>query len=551
MRLRLLSLAILIIALLAAPSGAAAAEPTKSDNMTHVGNFPYELRWDTTNSAGTDLEFATMTVSGPEAPPVVPAVKAPTIRKAKKSKRSKKRYASCMKKARKIKSKSKRKRAQKKCRKYKPSKKASKSAADVDPATPGVQRTYAFLGSYTNGLQIFDVSDSDKPVQVGHYDCGISQGDVQVFTRPDLGGRTFVAYAADDGYSFVGDSQCALDADALGFDSTGKNGSGTFIADVTDPAHPKTVSFVFFDKGSHNQTVHPSGKYLYNSNSDLATDTSPGIEVVDITDLAKPVETAVLDITPMPGLGSDSHDIAFSADGTRAYSAAVSQGLVIDTSDPAKPSIISSIFDPAVNVWHQAETITANVPGLGERTILVGSDEFGGATGTGQCPNGALHMYDITGPLEAAPVKLGTFNIGEARATDEALGTCTSHVFQLHREQNLMIIAWYSAGTRVLDITEAAGVAFGAQGAGFKEIAYGWFPDSNVWATKAPTASRDKPFTIYANDHTRGLDAWKLDPTKPATRSSNSAKITFTPAALQKPLQRGRTLAGFVCMLGR
>lgn len=544
MRLARLPLSLLILVLPPLP-GATAAEPHKSANFTHIGNFPYTLRYDSKDSGGTDLEFATLTIAGPTAPPTTPIVTIPGVKKPK-AKKKKQTYAACMKKAKKVKNKRKRAAAQKKCRKLK--KKAKKSAIDVDGTKAGVQHTYAFLGTYNNGLQIFDISDQDKPVQVGHYDCGISQGDVQIFTRPDLGGRTFVAYAADDGYSFMADSKCATDADALGFDASGKQGSGTFIADVTDPTNPRTVSFVYFAKGSHNQTVHPSGKYLYNSNSDLATDTSPGIEVVDLTDLVKPKDVFVMPITVRPGLGSDSHDISFNADGTRAYSAAVSQGLVIDTTDPTKPKIISSIFDPAVNVWHQAEIITANVPGIGERTILVGSDEFAGAAGTGQCPNGALHMYDITGPLEAAPVKLGTFNIGEARATDAPIANCTSHVFQLHREQNMMIIAWYAAGTRVLDITEAAGVAFGAQGAGFKELGYGWFPDSDVWATKAPFASRDKPFNIYANDHFRGLDVWKFDPTKPAARSGRASKITFTPAALEKPATGG-TLARFVCML--
>ena len=36
-------------------------------------------------------------------------------------------------------------------------------------------------------------------------------------------------------------------------------------------------------------------------------------------------------------LGSESHDITFNADGTRAYSAALSQTLVLDTTDPANP----------------------------------------------------------------------------------------------------------------------------------------------------------------------------------------------------------------------
>ena len=51
---------------------------------------------------------------------------------------------------------------------------------------------------------------------------------------------------------------------------------------------PKTVSFVEVKQGSHNGTVHPSGKYYYNSNSDLITSPVPAVEIADITDITKP-----------------------------------------------------------------------------------------------------------------------------------------------------------------------------------------------------------------------------------------------------------------------
>ena len=116
-------------------------------------------------------------------------------------------------------------------------------------------------------------------------------------------------------------------------DGTGKN--GTFIADVTDPLHPKTVSFVEVPQGSHNQTVHPSGNYLYNSNSDLITSLAAGDR--DLRHLrpgARRRPSASWRCPPRPGLGTESHDITFNDDGTRAYSAALSQGVIIDTTRP-------------------------------------------------------------------------------------------------------------------------------------------------------------------------------------------------------------------------
>src|SRR5687767_4041347 len=40
---------------------------------------------------------------------------------------------------------------------------------------------YALAGSYSNGLQVFDITDPQKTHLVGVYDCGITQGDIQVF----------------------------------------------------------------------------------------------------------------------------------------------------------------------------------------------------------------------------------------------------------------------------------------------------------------------------------------------------------------------------------
>ena len=138
-------------------------------------------------------------------------------------------------------------------------------------------------------MQIVDISNPDDAQIVSTYDCGVTQGDVQVFRQADEPGRTFVGYASDTFGD--GTSTCYREAQALGFDmlkddGTGKN--GTFIADVTDPLHPKTVGFVEVGQGSHNQSIHPSGNYLYNSNSDLITSIQPAIEVFDISDPGAP-----------------------------------------------------------------------------------------------------------------------------------------------------------------------------------------------------------------------------------------------------------------------
>ena len=47
-------------------------------------------------------------------------------------------------------------------------------------------REYALAGSYNNGMQIVDITDPQTAQIAAVYDCGVSQGDVQVFRQEDL-----------------------------------------------------------------------------------------------------------------------------------------------------------------------------------------------------------------------------------------------------------------------------------------------------------------------------------------------------------------------------
>src|SRR5215210_1850726 len=58
-------------------------------------------------------------------------------------------------------------------------------------------RKYAFAGSYKNGLQIVDITRPRKARIAAVYDCGVTQGDVQVFRQRDERRRTFVTYTSD------------------------------------------------------------------------------------------------------------------------------------------------------------------------------------------------------------------------------------------------------------------------------------------------------------------------------------------------------------------
>jgi hypothetical protein len=396
---------------------------------------------------------------------------------------------------------------------------------DIEFATLG-GREYALAGSYRNGLQIVDITEPKQATIVSVYDCGITQGDVQVFRQADMPGRAFVTYTSDT-YG-DGTSTCYRDAQALGFEVHKANGTGrngTFIAEITDPTAPTTISFVEFPQGSHNMTVHPSGEWLYNSNSDLITSFRPAIEYTDISDPAKPGPTNELPLPTRPGLGTESHDITFNEDGSRAYSAALSQGVIIDTEDPAAPEIVTSFLNPAINVWHQSDPFTLTDATGRQREFLVVEDEYAGAAGGGQCPNGGMWFYEVTGDLEKNPALVGYFNIDEVRPTDEpALGRCTAHVFDIHEEAQIMTVAWYNEGARVLDVSGLTGITIGGSqisGDGVKEIGSARFTGSDTWAAKTPRIHPVRgDFYLYSNDVERGLDIWRFrgDGRKPPNR---------------------------------
>ena len=392
------------------------------------------------------------------------------------------------------------------------------------------QKEYALAGTLRKGMQILDITNPRKPRRAAVYDCDISQGDIQVWKH---GRRILASYTADGTFGAAGAaSRCARDLDL------GPDASGTVIVDITTPTSPQTVSYLHVPRGSHNMTIHPSGDYLYNSNSDLITSTSPTITIYDISRPKQPTKVRDYPIPFVPAsLGSESHDITFSASGDRAYSAALSQTLVLDTTNPAKPKQISQILDPAVNVVHQADPVTLTRKNGTQREVLVITDERAGAAGSVECPGGGLHLYDITGAKEAAPEKIGTWFIPTVQP--QAGTTCTSHVLRMYPRQKMMTIAWYGQGVRVLDISGLANFRGGptsiavGDGVGMREIGHYVFPDSDTWSFKTNRIAADGSFYGYGNDLTRGFDVYRFTGaglSVPPLRPPNLGAGTTTPS---------------------
>ena len=383
----------------------------------------------------------------------------------------------------------------------------AQNGSDIEFMKVG-RKEFALAGTLRGGMQIVNITNPREPFIAAVYDCQVSQGDIQVWKNDD---RVLASYTADGTFGEQGAaSRCGRDLDL------GPEASGTVIVDLTTPSKPRTVSYLPVERGSHNMTVHPSGKYLYNSNSDLITSTSPTITIYDISRPARPKKVRDFAIPFVPlSLGSESHDITFNASGTRAYSAALSQTLVLDTEDPRNPKVVSQILDPSINVAHQSDPVTLRRKDGTRRKVLIITDERAGAAASAECPGGGLHIYDITGAKEKEPEKIGTWFIPAATVQDGA--TCTSHVLRVYPRQKMATIAWYAQGVRVLDLKgltrfEGSPTAVGiGDGVGIEEVGHYVLPDSDTWSFKTNKIKDDGSFFGYGNDLVRGFDVYRFD----------------------------------------
>ena len=145
----------------------------------------------------------------------------------------------------------------------------------------------------------------------------------------------------------------------------------------------------------------------------------------------------------------------------------------------------------------------------GGQRLAPGRDGRGGRPGPGQAHapdrRGRVRRRDADGAVpptagctsttspatcEAAPVKLGYWNFDDVRATEDQRG-CTAHVFQVFRDQAIMLIANYNGGVHVLDVAALAGLGAGSASTGITELGRARFANSNTWAVKSPRFDRD------------------------------------------------------------
>lgn len=345
----------------------------------------------------------------------------------------------------------------------------------VTPETP-VERHFAFVGSY-GAARIVDISNPEQPYVVATMqNCSVAQGDPQISKDGML---------AAIGKQGSGTCRVAGGGRVLS--------EGSALVDLGNVYDPTVVGVANQSGGSHNHTMHPDGKYLYISPS-LSNPGGAGNSTIPIWDISDPASPKFVKNFTTPGNGP--HDVRFSDDGKRAYVASVSTYYILNTEDPANPSLISTIVPPGGTIGHD----TLVTP---DKAFLFLGDEAGGGAPF-PCPGGAIFAYDIRN--ESTPVFLGLAEAGGGpvvgRAIDETppagatVGGCTSHVMELNPDKKSLTLGWYVLGTRTFSFasfynpdgtpkpTPQIAAAWGKYGVGLVET--GWIiPDSSsTWAAK-------------------------------------------------------------------
>ncbi len=352
------------------------------------------------------------------------------------------------------------------------------AASDIE-----LHGNYAFIGSYTEGLVIADISDPTNPKRAGVFSCGGgSQYDVQLSTDANL---------------------ALLTTDSAGTTCLPEGKSGSMVIDVSDKTRPVLKSFIETAVGSHTHTL--DDKTLYINNYPTAYSK---LEIYDLTDAAAPKKLSELSFG-----GEDSiHDsyVDHRPDGrSLLYAASIGFTDVVDVTDPKTPKILQRLADPAVTISHQAEPNPA-------RDTLVVTDELLGGTDVpvcGQLPvtlgegilpavgdptdTGAIHFYKLEkdGTMLNGGVgtgKIGTFNLPVGL---NPTGGCTVHVLWQAPDVNRLVAAWYGRGLHVVDFQDPAAP---------KLLGSSIPTGANTWAAK-PHRVGGKSY-IFTGDIVRGMD---------------------------------------------
>jgi uncharacterized protein (DUF305 family) len=330
------------------------------------------------------------------------------------------------------------------------------------------------------GIRIFDISDLERPVQVGAVQTCRGSHTHSVVSGPGEDGKIIVY---NSGTSSVRDEE---ELEGCIGESPGDDRTALFRIDVIeipvdDPGKARIVDSpaVFADPESGVLGALWRG----GDHGDETQETSQ-------TDQCH-------DITVFPALGI-------------AGGACSGNGILFDISDPLKPRRLDAVVDEGFAYWHSA---TFNNDG----TKVLFTDEWGGGT-RARCRTydpmtwGADAIYDIVdGKLEFR----GYFKLPAPQSEEE---NCVAHNGSIVPVpgRDIFVQAWYQGGISVIDFTDSTNpveIAYFDRGPlSAENLVFGGY-----WSTYWYKGR------IYGTETMRGLDVLALEPSEFLTANEIAA----------------------------
>ncbi len=350
-------------------------------------------------------------------------------------------------------------------------------ASDLWAFTGNDGRDYVYTGTHLGGQRMlaWDVTDPANPVLTDFVEV-----DARVVNDVKVNARATVAAITREGAS--------------------DRKNGIVMLDLTDPAHPVVASTYTRDLTGGVHNVFFAGNTLYAIHN--------GTFDVHILDVSDPSRVTEVGRWGIESPGKYLHDI-WVLDGM-AYVSYWNDGVyILDAGDgrwggtPTEPVEVSHLAYPEGNTHFAWPYTNAD----GHRYLFVGDEIFGceecisrnGHPGDGS--RGFVHILDLEDPENLREV--ARYEVPEAGAHN------------LWIEDDVMYVAYYQAGLRVVDVSGELRGDLYRQG---REMA--WFPTGSPDAQvpNSPMAWGPQPFKghVFVSDMHSGLWVVRVEPKKKA-----------------------------------
>jgi len=351
------------------------------------------------------------------------------------------------------------------------------------------------------GIRIFDISNLERPVQVGAVQTCRGSHTHSVVSGPGEDGRIIVFNSGTATVRKEEELAGCID------EVPGDERTALFRIDVIE---------IPVDDPSQARIVDSPAVFADLESGALAGLWRGGEH--DDEDGARTQETSATD---------QCHDITVFPQSGIAAGACSGNGILFDVSDPRKPQRIDAVVDKGFAYWHSA---TFNNDG----TKVIFTDEWGGGM-RARCRAhdpltwGANALYDIVdGKLEFR----GYYKMA---APQDEMENCVAHNGSIVPVpgRDIFVQAWYQGGVSVIDFTDTANPV---------EIAY--FDRGPLDAEDLIIGGYWSAYwyrgRIYGTEIVRGLDVFALTPSEHLSEAEIAAAALADQGAVFNPQQQLR-----------